>query len=330
MAEGGKRPAADFGLAFTPGRRFRRDGWRYRMAVVPVADLRLPTGRIVAADPGTLRHRPDEAFTRTVPPGLYPVDLAVRHTTKVGERGTWAATACLRVRFRETAVAEWVIATCKGQDPDDLPPFQIYGYGVDVGMGSFADAAGLAAARRRCEAEGKTLYDGFFSERVLPAFEATGGRSADVPLDPATGANLVACTSGHGDGFYASYWGLGRNGQPVCLVTDFGLLTHHVHEARDLGPLADLIDRERRLRLPGGTLRLRLERPNARKVIVRQSGTASGTCEVGLRRNGKPVPVSGGTISYGGRQRTAELRFVQSVPADVTVAVTYLDRIEPL
>ena len=50
MAEGVRyciRPAADFRLAFTPGHRFRRDEWRYEMEVVPIAELRLPTGKIV-------------------------------------------------------------------------------------------------------------------------------------------------------------------------------------------------------------------------------------------------------------------------------------------
>jgi hypothetical protein len=31
--------------------------------------------------------------------------------------------------------------------------------------------------------------------------------------------------SGWGDGFYASYWGLDARGEPVCLVTDFSVLT---------------------------------------------------------------------------------------------------------
>ena len=44
---------------------------------------------------------------------------------------------------------------------------------------------------------------------------------ATLLLDPSTGANMIAFESGWGDGRYASYWGLDRDGAPVCLLTDF-------------------------------------------------------------------------------------------------------------
>jgi hypothetical protein len=152
-----KRPAADFRLAFTPGHRFQRDDWQYQMEVVPIAELCLPTGKIVAADPGNLDQRVEAYFGRLVPPGRYPVDLAIRHTGKIGGKRKLADTACMRVRFRDAPVAEWVIATTRDQDPDDLRPFQIYGYGVDVGMGSFADSSGLVAVLEKYQEQGKTL-----------------------------------------------------------------------------------------------------------------------------------------------------------------------------
>jgi hypothetical protein len=149
-------------------------------------------------------------------------------------------------------------------------------------------------------------------------------------LEPATGANLVVCSSGHGDGFYASYWGLDGKGKPVCLVTDVGLLTRHVHETRDLRPLADLVGRERRLKLPGGSLRLRLERPSARKLVVRKSGGAAGTCKVELHRDGETVHWQTASCSSSEREQTDEWRFEKSIPKEVVVAVSYLDRIVPL
>ena len=325
-----KRPAADFRLAFTPGHRFQRDDWRYRMEVIPIAELCLPTGRIVAADPGNLDQRVDAYFGRPVPPGRYPVDIAVRHAGRVGDEAESASTACMRVRFRNAAIASWVIATTADQDAGDLQPFQIHGYGVDVGMGSFADSAGLVAVLQRYEAKGETLYDEFYFKKVLPAYTATNGRSANILLDRATGANLVICSSGHGDGFYATYWGLDAKGKPVCLITDFGLLTHHVHESRELGRLAELLGRERRLKLPGGSLRLRVEKPNSRRLIVQKSGPAAGTSEVELRRDGERVHENTATHSYSERGQSAELRFERSIPEDVIVVVSYLDRIEPL
>jgi hypothetical protein len=236
----------------------------------------------------------------------------------------------MRVRFGDAPVANWVIATTTDQNPDDLPPFQIYGYGVDVGMGSFADTSGLVAVFQQFNEQGKTLYEEFYFERILPAYQATDRRAADILLNPSTGANLVVCSSGHGDGFYASYWGLDGKGKPVCLVTDFGLLTRHVHDTRELGRLADVVGQERRLKLPGGPLRLRLERPNARKLVVRKSGGAAGTCKVELRRHSESVQWKTASGSYSERQQTDELRFGKSIPKDVIVVLSYLDRIEPL
>src|SRR4051812_37031399 len=48
---------------------------------------------------------------------------------------------------------------------------------------------------------------------------------AEMKVIPATGANRVVFTSGFGDGYYASYWGLDEQDAPVCTVTDF----HVVH-----------------------------------------------------------------------------------------------------
>lgn len=325
-----KRPAADFQLAFTSDHCFQRDEWEYRMEVAAIAELRLPTGKIVAADPGSLDECVTAYFSRDVPPGTYPVDLAIRHTRKIGEQAGTADTACMRVRFRDAPVMDWLMATTCDQDADDLQPFQIYGYGVDVGMASLADSSGLAAILQKYEAQGKKLYDEFYFEQVLPAYEATNGRSANILLDSSTGANLIVCSSGYGDGFYASYWGLDGRDKPVCLVTDFGLLTHHVHATRELGCLADLLGREQRLNLPGGLLCLQLERPNGQKLIVRNSGHAVGTCELEFRCNGERFHVKSATHSYGDQEQTIEMNFEKSIPDEVVLIVSYLDRIEAL
>jgi hypothetical protein len=325
-----KRPATDFHLAFTSGHRFQRDEWQYEMEVAQIGELSLPTGKIVAADPGDLDQRVEEYFQREVAPGRYPVDLAIRHTGSIGKPSEFADTACMRVRFRDDPIAEWVIATTRGQNSDDLPPFQIYGYGVDVGMGSFADSAGLVAVLQQYEEQEKTLFDEFYFEQVLPAYEATEGRNADILLDAATGANLIVCSSGQGDGFYASYWGLSAEGEPVCLVTDFGLLSHHINATRELGALAELLERQQRLELPGGEVQFLVRMPGNCTLVVEISGEGACTAEFELRQGGERVRQTGGTVSYGEGRRTVETRFEGAVSDQAVLVVSYLDRIEPL
>ena len=47
---------------------------------------------------------------------------------------------------------------------------------------------------------------------------------ADLIVDETTGANIIAFSSGWGDGCYPSYWGYNAANQRVALVTDFGVL----------------------------------------------------------------------------------------------------------
>lgn len=194
---------------FTPGSRFA-DRW-YGTAVVTEPEragvLRLPTGRVVAADPGTL-DRHDEPFTVPVPPGDHPVLLATMRWEEEGWRETTAA--MLRVSDRPTAT--WELAVRPGQDVRLLDEGGFYGFGVDTGMGAFLDASGREA---------------------LAAAYAERPESGEV-ADPATGTNLIAYHSGRGDGSYPVWIGRTAGGEVTCLVADMLVL----HGARALPPTA--------------------------------------------------------------------------------------------
>jgi hypothetical protein len=47
---------------------------------------------------------------------------------------------------------------------------------------------------------------------------------ANLTVDPTTGANIIAFSSGEGDGGYATYVGYDNNNAIVCFTTDFALL----------------------------------------------------------------------------------------------------------
>src|SRR5207245_1034675 len=143
-------------------------------------------------------------------------------------------------------------------------------------------------------------------------------------------ANLIICSSGAGDGFYATYWGLSADGIPVCLVTDFGLLSHHVQATQELGPLAALLGRQLWLKLPGGEVQFIVQMPNNSTLIVETSGEGAGTAEFELRQGGERIQQSGGTTSYGGGRRTVETRFEEPVSDQAVLVICHLERIEPL
>ena len=51
-----------------------------------------------------------------------------------------------------------------------------------------------------------------------------GGIGANVCVDPTTGGNLVAFSSGYGDGGDKVWFGLAADGRAVAVVTDFQVL----------------------------------------------------------------------------------------------------------
>jgi hypothetical protein len=323
---GSGRPVTDFQLAFTDGHLFEREGCHYGMQVVPLARLSLPTGEIVAGDPSQLDTRVTRPFHQRVAPGKYPVDLAV-----LRKDGYAISTASMRVRFRDAPVVDWLMATTGNERLDDLTGFGLYGYGVESGLGSLADLSGIREVMRQYA---KRDFDDFYDEQVSPAFdpeiEIEASHNANIELDPASGANLVVCRSGEGDGFYASYWGMGRDGEPVCLVTDFGVLIHHVEEFEELGTVGALQDARRSLDLPGGDVRLLLKAPNPRTLLMEVRGGGAGTVELHLEH--ACVPLSPTTTSIKTRDKgfDVEMKFEQPVPAAAELIMVYLARLEPL
>ncbi|WP_159667103.1 DUF4241 domain-containing protein, partial [Streptomyces mexicanus] len=194
---------------FTPGSRFAHPhfGTAVVTAPEPAGVLRLPTGSVVAADPGTLGED-DEPFTVRVPPGEYPVVIA----TMEWEGKGWGDNTAALLRITDEPTVSWELAVRPGQDPRLLGEGEFYGFGVDTGMGAFLDAAG-----REGLAEA-------FEDRLEPG-EAT---------DPRTGTNLIAYHSGMGDGSYPVWIGRSAAGEVTCLVADM-LILHH---ARPLPPTA--------------------------------------------------------------------------------------------
>lgn len=240
-----------------------RAGWLLRREELGV--LTLPSGQVMACDP-TYESFEVEPFTRLVRPGRYPV--VVTHAVQDGHEHGWIAAAA--IVLRDEAPARWELALCAGQRLADLRPGEFYGYGVDGGTGCFVDAETAAefASRRH------------FS-RMLKAFERGDHRPmVHVHRDEPAVAVFM---SGLGDGCYASYWGLDARGEPVCLVTDFGVLTD-VQTARlrfgEEAPLTACRLEHPALARAGAEVTLRSAAPDDLKIEVR--GAAHAVQEVRL------------------------------------------------
>lgn len=223
---------AHLDLLFRPGTRLAVGtseaipgvGGMVAVEVPQLGTLRLPSGALIACDPTYLRSvEPDASewvmksysyqqsrhpFTATVPPGEYPVVLS-RFRWLSGSGPTVAA---VKVWVGDGPVDSWEMALRGGQDPRMLPDGGFFGFGVDAGAGCFFDAAAASALARQT------------TEFVL------GYEESRELTDDASGANLIAFSSGWGDGSYPVWIGRTAAGDIACFVADlltFDVMTPH-------------------------------------------------------------------------------------------------------
>jgi hypothetical protein len=177
-----------------------------------IGELVTPTGKIVACDP--LVFPETSAFTVELAPGRYPVSLSVAHFDR-DQRVAYSS-----ILIKEGPVHHWEMALLAGQDVASLEPDEIFCYGVDAGIGSFMD---LTASQAFAE---KLGHDEHYAEALTAELDKTYVHTwswANLEMDTETNANLIAFSSGLGDGCYASYFGFDETHNPSILVTDFGL-----------------------------------------------------------------------------------------------------------
>lgn len=180
-----------------------------------IAQLILPTGAVVACDPFLVADD-DLSFERRISSGRYPVQLSIAHFPDDDQR---VALATIHIAIARPVRCE--MATIAGQDIAALKDDEFYGYGVDTGTGCFMDRLGAAALAAKMD------VDAGYSDTIIKAMESRSVQTwdwADIVLDPMTGLNCVAFSSGLGDGTYGSFWGLDDAGNVCRLTTDFGFL----------------------------------------------------------------------------------------------------------
>jgi hypothetical protein len=175
-----------------------------------IGDLILPTGQLVACDPFVLPDSP--SFNLTLPRGTFPLILSIAQI-KTDQRVAFAI-----VQLSQAVPATWEMLTIGSQDISTLKEGELFGYGVDAGTGCFMDlSASRALAKRMSEQQD-------FYETLMAEMDKTYKNTWSW-LDVKFGeGNLIAFSSGYGDGVYATYAGRDHDGHACVVVTDFGVL----------------------------------------------------------------------------------------------------------
>lgn len=182
-----------------------------KMTCREIGAINLPTGQIVACDPFSQIHT--RHFSQRVEPDSYDVFLAI------ADSGQDQRVAAAMILFEHDVVpTRWEHAK-----EVDSGPQSSDGYDVDSGRGCFLDLKLARLLIRKAKAG--TLER--FLRKVMAEFvehDRPTWSWANVILDEANGTNIVAFSTGVGDGSYSSFFGFSSDDRLVCLTTDFGLL----------------------------------------------------------------------------------------------------------
>lgn len=118
------------------------------------------------------------------------------------------------VRLKDEMPKTWTLATVAGQRETAEREEDIVGYGVDCGVGCFADLDAMHTLMASPD-----IY-AWLQEQVSQA----GMKMVDFQTGSAVPANIMTFSSGEGDGTYPSYFGYDADGNILCLTTDFGII----------------------------------------------------------------------------------------------------------
>lgn len=181
-------------------------------------DLIVTSGSIVAWDPcdPIFSGEEPQPFEQRVEPGRYPVVLSIAHSPGGDQRVAYAT-----LRIRENEPVRWDVARLRGVEADAGGDGEYaWSYSVETGTGCFMDADVLRVAQGQPDDElgsARTINQAI-SDTYVNTWEW-----ANVSLEPEMAANIVAFTSGDGDGTYLTYLGYDASNVLMCYTTDFGL-----------------------------------------------------------------------------------------------------------
>ncbi|GLY48605.1 DUF4241 domain-containing protein [Lentzea sp. NBRC 102530] len=189
------------------------------ITVEQVGELALPTGRLVAADPFVVWPEDAEPFTDEVEPGNYPVSVSLVSYVDgdgVPDERQGYRVAAARVVIRDEPAYSWRPAVTAGEHVPMLPVMPEFGYDVKSSTGAFFDVVTATALDRLVSDDELGNCD------LIDALGAVGGgRGPANVTDARSGLNVVAFSTGWGDGVYPTWVGRNTAGDPVAFVTDF-------------------------------------------------------------------------------------------------------------
>ncbi|WP_286849519.1 DUF4241 domain-containing protein [Sphingobacterium sp. UBA7253] len=189
--------------SFTKATKVAQFGTEITFDKIALGNLKVSSGQIIATDPVTLRDA--AAFSENFPVGEFPVELAMANINANKDRRV----AFARVKFSDEPIQEWEFALLPGETSIPLKSKEIYGYGVDAGLGLFVDQAAKNSLNTLLGKNWDIIFSEKFEDYLNYSFQ---------------NHNAIFFSTGYGDGFYATYIGKDSEGTICQLLTDFNIV----------------------------------------------------------------------------------------------------------
>jgi hypothetical protein len=200
-----------FETAFFPRTHLQVDSQTINFYAVNIGKLNVESGKLIASDPIVMHDA--KPFTNNFPIGIFPVQLAIA-SFKYDQRVAFS-----RVLFSDHPVTKWEFALLAGQKQIPIEGDEMYGFGVDAGIGIYIDKKANDVFNRLATEKNKR-WEEVFIDQMGKNYRNTW----DFILYKFGEHNLAAFSTGYGDGTYATYIGYDEQGKICRLLTDFGIV----------------------------------------------------------------------------------------------------------
>lgn len=190
------------------------DGRTLTLEHLVVGELVFPTGRIAFCDP-------------LVGDGTMFVSVAAGAVGRASALGVRLAPDHLRVAALALDLAPGPVASWRMYVPDGetVEEGSIWGFGVDAGVGCFADPAAIEALRSACARYYDQPGELTGPEPVVDAMYRDDGSAYALIYDVEPGLQLAISESGWGDGLYATHVGTDADGGLVRLIISYDVIS---------------------------------------------------------------------------------------------------------
>ncbi len=197
-----------FETAFFKGTEVKEDTVSIKFYSISIGKIDVQSGSLIASEPWWMYDK--RPFTTKFPVGQFPVQLAI---AKINQH---RIVAFSRILFSDNPVDHWEFALKEGQKQMSIFGDTIYSYSVDSGIGGFVDESSY----NNFQALEKPLQS-----QVMDSLSKELDRKQNLYANVSDRrVNIVAFSSGLGDGRYATYIGFDKSGNPCRLLTDFDVI----------------------------------------------------------------------------------------------------------